>query len=99
MPAKDRYHDKVVQALINNGWAIIKEQVAFRVGIRRLWIDVEAVRTDTSPILVEVKMFERPSDVNALASAVGQYLLYRAALRYLGIIDKILFMAVPDVAY
>lgn len=100
MPAKDRYHDAVIHALIKDGWAIADEQVAVILGERRLWIDIEAVKADDRlTILIEVKGFENmPSPVDYLAEAVGKYVLYRAALDY-GEITAPLFMAVPIAAY
>lgn len=100
MPAKDRYHNTVVRALIKAGWDITDEQVAVILGDRRLWIDIEAVNvTDHLTILVEVKGFEHmPSPVDYLAEAVGKYVIYRAALEY-GEVAAPLFMAVPRAAY
>jgi ribulose bisphosphate carboxylase small subunit len=74
MPAKDRYHDTVVRALIKDGWTIASEQVRLRVPGRRLWVDIRAVKADASvSILVEVKGFENaPSQVEYLAGAVGK---------------------------
>jgi len=100
VPAKDRYHNAVVRALLKAGWVITDEQVAVILGERRLWIDIEAVKaSDRLAILVEVKGFENmPSPVEYLAEAVGKYVLYRAALDY-GEVATPLFMAVPTVAY
>ena len=100
MPAKDRYHDAVVRALIKAGWTITAEQVAVILTERHLWIDIQAVKASESlAILVEVKGFEnQPSPVRYLAEVVGKYVLYRAALDYVGITTP-LYLAVPAVAY
>jgi len=100
MPAKDRYHDVVIRALVKAGWRVIAEQAAVLIGGRRLWIDIEAAKgSDSLSILVEVKGFENmPSPVNYLAEAVGKYVLYRAALNY-GKVTTPLYMAVPTMAY
>jgi XisH protein len=100
MPAKDKYHDVVVRALKKDGWTVKAEQIPFRVGGRRVIIDIQAVsRIEDKIILVEVKGFENmPSPVDYLASAVGQYVLYRAILEVLGI-QWSLFVVVPIAAY
>jgi hypothetical protein len=100
LPAKDRYHDAVVRALIKAGWTITAEQVAVILTERHLWIDIQAVKASESlAILVEVKGFEnQPSPVQYLAEVVGKYVLYRAALDYVGITTP-LYLAVPAVAY
>lgn len=100
MPAKDRYHDTVVRALIKDGWTITGEQVEIIADERRVWVDIEAAReTDALIILVEVKGFENMrSAVAYLAASIGQYLLYLAALDYSGT-DIPLYLAVPQEAY
>ena len=100
MPAKDRYHDVVVRALIKAGWTITAEQIAIILTERRLWIDIQAVKASESrAILVEVKGFEnKPSPVESLAEAVGKYVLYRVALDYIEITTP-LYLAVPTVAH
>ena len=100
MPAKDHYHDIVVNALRKAGWTQITEQVAIIVADRRLWIDIRAAKeAEQFAILIEVKGFENmPSPVEYLAQATGKYALYRAALDYLQI-NLPLYMAVPDAAY
>ncbi len=82
MPAKDRHHDIVLRALIKDGWKIIDEQVKVIVEDRYLFIDIEAQKiSDNAIILVEVKELDSTAaQLEALASAVGKYFLYRAAL-------------------
>ncbi len=97
MPAKDRYHENVKQALIQDGWTLIKEQVAVTTATRRMFIDIQA--TDPKGIstaLVEVKGFASP--VDALAEALGQILLYQFAIDTAGLAMP-LFLAVPVSAY
>ena len=72
MPAKDYYHDTVKRILIKDGWKITHEQVLFVIADRHVWIDMEASKTDQDQrILIEVKGFESPSQVDALMDAVG----------------------------
>lgn len=100
MPAKDHYHDTVVNALRKAGWTQIDEQIGIIIEDRRLWIDIRASKeAERLAILIEVKGFEnRPSPIEYLAQATGKYALYRAALDYLRI-ELPLYMAVPDAAY
>lgn len=100
MPAKDRYHDTVVNALRKAGWSHIDEQIGIILEDRRLWIDIRARKEAKQlAVLIEVKGFEnKPSPVEYLAQSIGQYTLYRAVLNYLRI-DLPLYMAVPEAAY
>ena len=99
MPAKDRYHDTVTQSLIKDGWAITHNQFTIVLPERFLWIDLRAVKaTEQTAILIEVKGLESASAVEALAMAVGKYMLYRSALE-LSAIDEPLYLAVPVRAF
>jgi hypothetical protein len=99
MPAKDRHHDAVVRALQKDGWTIIREQVELIVPPRRLWIDIRASKeAHHIVILVEVKGFDvLASPVAYLSDAVGQCIVYKGALAYLGLTDM-LYLAVPSTA-
>lgn len=99
MPAKDRYHDAVVRALQKDGWTILREQVELIVPPRHLWIDLRASKEDhTVVILVEVKGFDTgTSPVAYLSDAIGQCIVYKAALEYLGS-SEMLYLAVPTTA-
>jgi hypothetical protein len=98
MPAKDKYHDQMVNALKNDGWRIVEENVVVGDEVRQLFIDILARReTDESveAVLVEVKVFEdAKSPMTYLQKAIGQYMLYKAFLAYT---DKPipLYLAVP----
>ncbi len=100
MPAKDRYHDAVVRAVVKDGWTIAAQQVGVLIAGRRLRIDIRAVNASQSvAILVDVKGFENtPSPVDYLAETVGKYVLYRSTLDYVGITEP-LYLAVPHAAY
>ncbi|MBR8840991.1 MAG: fatty-acid oxidation protein subunit alpha [Stigonema ocellatum SAG 48.90 = DSM 106950] len=62
MPAKDFYHDTVVQALINDGWEINDDPLLFSYGGRELYVDLGAERTAIAAqkanlkIAVEIKL-------------------------------------------
>ncbi len=100
MPAKDKYHQTVKNALVKANWVISNEQVALKVPRRALTVDLEATQQDTKVIiLVEVKVFENMrSPMKYLELAIGQYALYRAVIEWLKI-DRVLYMAVPSPAY
>ena len=102
MPASDRYHDTVVRCLIKAGWSIIKEQYAVVVAdseddFRRLFIDIAAQSQTAEIVLIEVKSLE-PSPVRQFMLLVGQYLVYRAALDFLGDATP-LYVAISEVDY
>ena len=88
MPARDRYHDIVARCLIQAGWSIIKERYAVVVAedednFRRLFIDIAAQSQNAQIALIEVKSLA-PSPVRQFMMLVGQYVVYRAALDYIG---------------
>ena len=86
MPAKDRYHDTVVRALQKDGWTILGEQVDLFVPSRRLWVDIRATKEVHTAIILEVKGFDTgASPVAYLSDAVGQCIVYKGALAYLGL--------------
>ncbi len=102
MPAKDRYHDTVVRCLIRAGWSIIKEQYTVVVAesdhdFRRLFIDIAAQSQTERIALIEVKSLE-PSAMHAFMELVGQYLVYRTALDYIGDTTP-LYVAITEADY
>lgn len=104
MSAKDLYHDAVRNALVKDGWEITHDPL--RVKWRRsrtLQIDLGARKTlaaikDGKKIAVEVKSFIIPADMDALYNAVGQFLIYRAALEEVEP-DREIFLAIRAAAY
>jgi hypothetical protein len=99
MPAKDKYHDNVVNALKKDNWRIIADPYTLLLEKRRLYVDLLAQRDDTEFVLIEVKVFEEVrSPMNYIANAVGQYLLYKAALDLIDD-DTPLFLAIPETIY
>ena len=57
-----------------------------------------AAKRDKEKILVEVKSFVGPSDINEFHRAVGQYVDYLVVLNEVEP-ERILFLAVPDFAW
>ncbi|NEO51185.1 MAG: fatty-acid synthase [Moorea sp. SIO4A3] len=84
--AKDIYHETVKTALIKDGWVITNDPLALAVGERTVYVDMGseklfAAEKGRRRIAVEVKSFIRPSPVQDLENALGQYVLYRGLLK------------------
>jgi hypothetical protein len=100
VPAKDHYHDTVKRALVNDGWVILREHYPIRVALKRVWIDLSAEKEDSSAVaLIEVKDFEDAGSVESLRDAIGQYALYRTAMKYAKLDNISLFLAIPQAAF
>ncbi len=100
MPALDHYHEAVRNALIKDGWTITDDPLTLTVGADRIPIDLAAERVIAAykgvrKIAVEIKTFAGASRIADLESALGQYVLYRMALRRAEP-DRELFLAVPQ---
>lgn len=104
MPAKDLYHDIVVEALKADGWTITDDQLYLGYGERDLWADLGAERAPvvaekkTERIAVEIKGFVSPSPVDDLQSAIGQFIMYREVLAEIEP-DRILYLAITQRAW
>jgi hypothetical protein len=100
MPALDRYHHAVRNALIKDGWTVTDDPLTLKVGADRIHIDLAAERLITADkgvqkIAVEIKTFAGASKIADLEDALGQYVLYRMALRRTEP-ERELFLAVPQ---
>jgi hypothetical protein len=85
MPARDRFHDAVRHALEKDGWTITHDPLRLDFGHEDVYIDLGAERLiaaerGSERIAVEVKTFVERSQVRALESALGQYVVYSALL-------------------
>ena len=103
MPAKDIYHDTVKRALEKDGWTITKENLPLRWGRKYTYVDIAAEKLfiaekEGRKIAVEVKSFVGRSDMVELEKALGQFRLYRLALRKKEE-DRELFLAIPKEVY
>lgn len=104
MPARDIYHDVVIQALIQAEWEITDDPLVLSYGGRDLYVDLGAEHTllaaqrDRQRIAVEIKSFLSQSPVYDLQSAIGQYDVYRSILGETEP-DRELYLAVPSRAY
>jgi hypothetical protein len=79
---------------------IVQEQVYLSDSQRHIWVDLSARRGAAETlILIEIKGFEgHPSLVEALMSALGQYVVYKAMLDFLHLTEQ-LFLAIPSAAH
>jgi len=102
MPASDKIHQPVKNALIRDGWTITNDPFTLDIGTDTLYADLKAER-DTADstkqvIVVEVKSFSEKSLIHALQQALGQYQIYRNILEdYFP--ECALYLAVSTEAY
>ena len=105
MPAKDRYHEAFVRALEKNGWTITDDPLTLVLFGTDLLVDLGAERVMAAErkgerIAVGIKSFIKPSPVQDLKEALGQFMLYEQALRRIPAnADRILYLAVRGTAY
>src|ERR1700734_2806248 len=81
MPARDRYHDQVKNALIKDGWTITDDPLHVRWGKKDMYVDLGAqqllaAEKEHRKIAVEVKSFLGESEMADLEQAIGQYTVY-----------------------
>lgn len=87
MAAKDIYHEHVRTALQSDGWTITHDPYRLKWrGRKKMLIDLAAEKLllaekGASKIAIEVKSFIGTSEMEDLYNAVGQFILYRKALR------------------
>jgi hypothetical protein len=103
MAAKDLYHEQVKTALEKDGWTITDDPFAVKWLGKTLMIDlgverVIAAEKDNQKIAVEIKSFISASAIDDLKEAIGQFILYRSALRR-SHPERELFLAVRDTVY
>jgi len=102
--AKDRFHQVVKTALAKDGWKITHDPLKIKIGGVDMEIDLGAERLlaaerGDEQIAVEVKSFlANASAISEFHTALGQFINYRAAL-LLQEPNRILYLAVPDLAY
>jgi hypothetical protein len=101
VPAKNIYHNAVIDALVADGWTITHDPFPLPFGERKLYIDLGvergtlAAEKGSRRIAVEIQSFIGPSPVRLLQEAIGQYDVYALLLKLNGE-DRELFMAVPQ---
>src|SRR5262245_59001473 len=103
MPARDKFHDHVRKALVNDGWTITHDPLHLRWGKKDMYADLVAERIlgaekGDIKIAVEIKSFANPSLMDALESALGQFVLYDDVLERVEP-ERKLYLAVSAYAY
>jgi hypothetical protein len=103
MAAKDLYHNQVRKALENEGWTITHDPLTVKWLGRALQVDMGAERLiaaekGTEKIAVEVKSFIGDSPIEDLRDALGQFMIYRSALR-LSHPQRKLYLAIREDVY
>jgi hypothetical protein len=104
MPARNLYHDAVVDALTADGWTVTDDPHRLVIGRRQLFVDLAGDRAALAAdrgrerIAVEVQSFLSKSDIDDFHRAVGQYIVYRVVLQEVGP-DRTLYLGVPDEVY
>jgi hypothetical protein len=103
MPARNRYHQHVRHALIQDGWTITHDPLRLAWGLKDLYVDLGAERFLAAEkaerrIAVEIHSFLRPSEMEDLEKAVGQFVVYSDVLAQVSP-DRTLYLAIPEVAF
>jgi hypothetical protein len=98
MPARDRLHDHVRNALVRDGWTITHDPLHLRWGTKDMYVDLGAQRflgaeKGDCKIAVEIKTFSGPSMMQSLEQALGQFTLYDDVLKRVEP-DRTLYLAV-----
>jgi hypothetical protein len=103
MAAKDIYHEHVRIALEKDGWTITDDPLRLKWRGRNMLIDLAAEKIllaekDARRIAVEVKSFIGTSEMDDLYNAVGQFIMYRKALKRVEP-DRELYLAIRHDVY
>lgn len=101
MPAIDQCEPQIIRALAKAGWHILKRQYPLRLGWNRgaVFADLRLQRGTDQILVVEIKCFpEQLSQLEEFYHAVGQYMLYRNALKINNIQEPI-YLAIPLTIY
>jgi hypothetical protein len=105
MAAKDYYHAAFVRTLTKDGWTITHDPLIIPFGKRELLVDIGAERLlaaerNGERIAVEIKSFIKPSPIQDLKEALGQFVLYADALSDSPAdADRILYLAIRQETY
>ena len=103
MPAKDKFHDHVKKALVNDGWTITDDPLTFKFGKTDIYIDLGAERLLAAQkglcqIAVEIKSFLSRSSIADLQAAIGQFQMYRYKLQKIDP-ERELWLAIDETVY
>lgn len=97
--AKDKYHNQVKEALINEGWSITADPYYIVTPFLNYPVDLGAEKIfsankNNQKIAVEVKCFLGDSLPNEFHTALGQYLDYEAGMEEQEP-DRKVYLAIP----
>ena len=100
MPARDKIHDAVKNALVKDGWNVTRDPLTLKWQDRKLYVDLGAdkffaAEKEGRRIAVEIKSFIGVSEVKDLENALGQYFLYLIVLRETEP-DRKLYLAIDE---
>ncbi len=103
MAAKDKVHDQVVNALKKDGWTITHDPLKVLWKKRKLYVDLGAekliaAQKDESKIAVEIKSFIGANDLDDLYQAIGQFILYRKAMK-MAAPERTLYLAIDTLVF
>lgn len=103
MPARDKYHDEVKNALIKDGWTVTHDPYIIDYEDVTVYADLGAERLiaaerGSQKIVVEIKSFIKRSPIQDLKEMLGQYDLY---VGYLEVTDpeRQLYIAIGRKVY
>jgi hypothetical protein len=100
MPARDKVHDIVKNALINDGWTITHDPFSMKLGSADLFVDLGAEKLiaaekGNAKIAVEVKSFLGKSIISETQDAIGQFLMYQVVMSEFEA-DRVLYLAIEE---
>ena len=104
MPARDTFHQEVINALTADGWRITDDPLYLAVDELDMYVDLGAEKNTLAAekngtrIAVEIKCFLHTSTLRNIEDALGQYRLYLGVLAELEP-DRKLYLAVPNHVY
>jgi len=103
VPARDRFHNQVKNALIQDGWTITHDPLRLQWGVKDMFVDLGAERLLAAEkgqrkIAVEIKSFVGLSEMEDLEQAIGQYVVYHDVLSRVEP-DRELFLAVSEAVF
>ena len=104
MPAKDKFHNTVKNALIKKDWKITNDPLKLEYGKRRMYVDMAAEKIFSAEkegrkIAVEVKSFLSLSELTDVEEAFGHYAIYHRGCQNFCVIEnrlQIIFFIVTD---
>lgn len=104
MAARDKYHEQVKNALVNDGWRVTDDPFAVEYADAHLEADLGAEKLfaaekGSRKIVVEIKIFGGLSFFNDLHTAIGQYCNYRALLRKTKHAEREVWLAITATTY